>query len=319
MTDKASTSRGQGKSKDDDDENDAIEDSDTLNLVRSRRRGDVFAEQYNPEVEDAEETDLPNYPKSPEEKEKLRQAISNIFLFRDVTEEQMERVLQSMEKKKVKAGDVIIQQGASGDYFYVIESGSYEFVVTDSVGKSKEVSTLEHEGSFGELALMYNQPRAATVTALTDGELWAMSRQTFRTILLSSAYKKRKQYEEFLSKVEILDVLTPYERSNLCDALETQTYGDKAVIFREGDEAHGMYLVEKGQVRISSSKESNLALLNAGDYFGELALITKRPRAATATAVGKTYVAFLNLGAFERLLGPCMEVLKKHIDAYKGK
>lgn len=69
------------------------------------------------------------------------------------------------------------------------------------------VHTYEGSGSFGELALMYNMPRAASVRAQTPGALWAMDRHTFRRILLKSAFKKRKLYEELLDKVPILKAL----------------------------------------------------------------------------------------------------------------
>lgn len=69
------------------------------------------------------------------------------------------------------------------------------------------VHTYEGTGSFGELALMYNMPRAASVRAQTPGALWAMDRHTFRRILLKSAFKKRKLYEELLDKVPMLKAL----------------------------------------------------------------------------------------------------------------
>ena len=54
-----------------------------------------------------------------------------------------------------------------------------------------------------------------------------------------------------------------------------------------------------------------------GEYFGELALVTHRLRAASAYAVGETTCALMDVHAFERLLGPCMDVLKRNIDEYE--
>lgn len=65
----------------------------------------------------------------------------------------------------------------------------------------------DNTGSFGELALMYNLPRAATIQAVTNGALWAMERQTFRRILLKSACRKRKMYEALLESVPMLKTL----------------------------------------------------------------------------------------------------------------
>lgn len=54
---------------------------------------------------------------------------------------------------------------------------------------------------------MYNMPRAATVQAESDGSLWAMDRQTFRRIVLKSAFKKRQMYESLLDSVPMLKSL----------------------------------------------------------------------------------------------------------------
>ncbi len=67
-----------------------------------------------------------------------------------------------MEEKRVKPGDGVIKQGDPGDYFYIIDHGKYD--VLKRVGpEEKKVFFYDGKGSFGELALMYNCPRAATV------------------------------------------------------------------------------------------------------------------------------------------------------------
>ena len=71
-------------------------------------------------------------------------------------------------------------------------------------------------GSFGELALIYGTPRAATVKAAvaTDVKLWGIDRDSYRRILMGSTIRKRKMYDEFLSKVSILGEL---HKINLSD------------------------------------------------------------------------------------------------------
>ncbi|XP_037093687.1 cAMP-dependent protein kinase type I regulatory subunit-like, partial [Pollicipes pollicipes] len=72
-------------------------------------------------------------------------------------------------------GETTIQQGDEGDNFYVIDSGEVEVYVD-----SELVTTISEGGSFGELALIYGTPRAATVRARTDVKLWAIDRDTYR-------------------------------------------------------------------------------------------------------------------------------------------
>ena len=66
------------------------------------------------------------------------------------------------------------------------------------------IGSIGETGSFGELALIYGTPRAATIKAKTDVKLWAIDRDTYRRILMGSTIRKRKLYESFLEKVSIL-------------------------------------------------------------------------------------------------------------------
>ena len=66
--------------------------------------------------------------------------------------------------------------------------------------------------AFGELALLYNSPRAATITADTSCVLWSLDRDTFIHIVKDASRKKREKYEKFLERVKILETLEPYER-----------------------------------------------------------------------------------------------------------
>ncbi|GFG33191.1 hypothetical protein Cfor_05454, partial [Coptotermes formosanus] len=166
--------------------------------------------------------------------------------------EQMQDVLDAMFEKTVKAGENVIKQGDDGDNFYVIERGRFNASVsTEPGGESKHVHTYDSSGSFGELALLYNMPRAATIQAATEGSLWGMDRQTFRRILLKSAFKKRKMYESLLESVPMLKALQAYERMNLADALVPRQYTDNQMIIKQGDSADGMYFVEEGSVKIT--------------------------------------------------------------------
>lgn len=74
------------------------------------------------------------------------------------------------------------------------------------------VPTINEGGSFGELALIYGTPRAATVKAKTgsDVKLWGIDRDSYRRILMGSTIKKRKLYEKFLSNVSILSKYSYY-------------------------------------------------------------------------------------------------------------
>lgn len=85
---------------------------------------------------------------------------------------------------------------------------------------------------FGELALLYNAPRAATITATADSTLMKLDRGTFNHIVKDSAQKKREKYDSFLQSVSILQSMDPYERSKLGDAVREERFADGEFIIR---------------------------------------------------------------------------------------
>jgi cAMP-dependent protein kinase regulator len=109
---------------------------------------------------------MPVFPKSDEQLERIKTAIKPNFLFRSLTEEQEADVLAAMKEVTIGAGEMIIEQGAAGDYFYVVESGELNVYVKregqvmdeangDRAILGKKVATCVKGNSFGELALMH--------------------------------------------------------------------------------------------------------------------------------------------------------------------
>lgn len=270
----------------------------------AERRTSVSGETINPDNFD-DWTPENFSEKSDAQLKRLEQSIGKNFLFNKLDADNRRLVVNCLEEKKVARGDVIIQQGDEGDYFYIVEKGIVEFYVN-----KERVSTSGAGSSFGELALMYNSPRAATVVAQSDCILWALDRLTFRKILLGSSFKKRLMYDDLLKSIPVLKGLTTYDRAKLADALDTQIYEPGKVIIKEGDSGENFYLIEYGQCSVTKKGKGVVATLGKGSYFGEVALINDLPRQATVTATERTKVATLGKSGFQRLLGPVVDVLK---------
>ncbi|EDV25344.1 uncharacterized protein TRIADDRAFT_23617 [Trichoplax adhaerens] len=300
--------------------NDEISDSDdSENEQRYRRRKSVSAESYAPDPFEDDGISGVYHFKTEEQRKRLDASVKTSFLFNNLDEEKNAEVLDAMFERKVEPEEHVIDQGDSGDNFYVIDSGVYEVVVTLN-NVAKTVTTYQGSGSFGELALMYNTPRAATIIAKSEGSLWALDRTTFRRILMTASAKKRKVYEEILGSVSILKSLEKHERMSLADALETRRIKDGQAIIKQGDDADAFYFVEKGECQVVIEKngvETEVTRLKVGDYFGELALITHSKRAASVYALGDVSIAALDVAAFERLLGPCMGIMKRNSRRYE--
>jgi len=259
--------------------------------------------------------------KSPDAIERIKRSVSTSFLFSGIDSEQKTEIFDAMEEVKVKKGDEVITQGKDGDFFYVVEAGKYD-VYKNMNGEVKKVFSYDESGSFGELALMYNAPRAASVKAMTDGILWAVDRSTFRHIIIDSQAKKRQLYEVFLDRVPILAHLTVRERSQIADCLETLDYTDGSYIIRQGEKGETFYIVVKGECRATiipegKTEEIEVNRMKVGAFFGERALILNLPRAANVIAVGDVRLAGMDRSAFERLLGEVKPEMHKQIAEYR--
>lgn len=265
------------------------------------RRVSVSAESITPSALTPTQSKLPYHPKTPEQLSRIKTSVAANFIFRDVEEKQMGAVLNAMEEFKVAPGEIVIRQGDHGDYFYVVEEGTLNVYITSdpasmpaSISRERALPSAEgglegfHElfgkkvaentagSSFGELALMYGHPRAATVLAVTPCTLWRLDRVAFRTIILKAAHGRRSMYEDFLKTVPLLAHLAPEERSKVADALVSTTVEDGEAVVREGEMGDMFYFVEEGTASVrkrvregdAAGEEREVNVLKKGDYFG---------------------------------------------------
>lgn len=263
------------------------------------RRTSVSAESIAVDSETHEP--LPVFPKTDDQLRRIRISTANNFIFRDLDEEQETGVLNAMQEVRVRKDEVVIRQGEVGEYFYVVEKGELHcFIRSDPLlsfpsqqsssgsgaGKflmpgyhpefGRKVAECKEGNSFGELALMYGHPRAATVVAVQPCILWQLDRITFRTIILKAAHRRRTMYEQFLATVPLLTHLGPEERSKVADALVSRVYASGEAVVKQGEMGDTFFFVEEGDAVVTKTttgedaqpKESVVGYLGKGDYFG---------------------------------------------------
>jgi cAMP-dependent protein kinase regulator len=297
---------------------------------KNRRQGVAAQAIDNESVKDYKK---PVYPKSEAVMAKLRKTLKDNekmqVLFGHLDTAQLDDVILAFYPKEFAKDSDIIKQGDAGDCLYIIDNGSVDVFVnrpgSDGVtppGKGPKAVTLGEGALFGELALMYNAPRAATVTAASAKvAAFALDATDFKMLLAQSSQAQYAKYEGWLGDVEMLKVLNNYELSKLADALHSEKYNAGDPIIKQGDMGEKFYILEEGSAAAfidgDKGQKEVKKYERVGDYFGEIALLTSEPRKATVKAAGKgCSVVSLSKDQFTNMLGPITDKLRENADKY---
>jgi len=293
--------------------------------VQSNKKGprtSVSAEVYG--TFNKKESFVPRIIKKTEaQKEKIKQRLSQAFMFAALEPKERDIVIDAMEERKVKTGEIVINQGENGDILYVVENGSLDcFKKYPNEPNPKYLKTYLPGESFGELALLYNAPRAASIKAKTDSLLFALDRATFTNIVKDSTVKRRERFEQSLSKIELLESIDPYEKSKIGDSVTIVHFKKGDYIIKQGEPGETFYFIDEGtavatKLLKGGSKPEIVYNYKPGDYFGELALLKNAPRAANVIAETDMTLLALDRLAFVRVLGPLDTILKRNMVKYE--
>ena len=160
------------------------------------------------------------------------------------------QMVDSMVPLSAQDGEVVITQGDSfGEYFYAIEKGKCDVEVNGRV-----VATLPNEkagNGFGELALMLNSARNATVRSRGECKLWTLSRTTFRVMQYRQKIRKVVDACDSLRRVKLLSDLDDKQIISIAEAVEIQRYNEGDIIIQKGDtEGRDFYMIQEGLVEV---------------------------------------------------------------------
>ncbi|CAL8316948.1 unnamed protein product [Merluccius merluccius] len=223
----------------------------------------------------------------------------NDFLSR-LDDEQTAMMVDLLLAFDFSPGKEVIKEGSEGDTMYIVAAG--DLVVTQA---GRELRSLRCGDVFGELAILYNCKRTATVKAKSLVRLWCMERQTYRTIMTNKSKKKREQLLGFLKTSRTLKDLNDVQLSKIIDSMEEVKYQHKDIIVREGAEANTFYIILKGEVLVSKSVngyQKQIRRMGKGEHFGEQALIREVLRTATCTADGPVTCFSIDKEVFEETI-----------------
>jgi CRP-like cAMP-binding protein len=214
-------------------------------------------------------------------------------------------------------GDLVIRQGDPGSAFYFVASGEVRvFVTAPGSANAIERTRLLEGALFGEMALLTEQPRTASVQVVGQADLLEIKRGAVAE-LIAAVPALAERLDHFARERLLKNLLTtsplfkPFDHQQQLDFIRRFEGLDVApgtVIIRENDVGQGLFVILLGEVEVVRTndiegQEGALARLQAGDVFGEMSLLDDRPTSATVRAVTPTTLLFLGQDYFRRLVG----------------
>eukprot|EP00878_Enallax_costatus_P001687 GHUV01001841.1.p1 GENE.GHUV01001841.1~~GHUV01001841.1.p1 ORF type:complete len:745 (+),score=263.55 GHUV01001841.1:565-2799(+) len=241
----------------------------------------------------------------------IQRSLSKLLLFDRLDPSVQTKIIEHTWVRQVPAGEILIQEGETGlaaTELYVVKNGHFE-VLERRKGVNMRVNTKEAGDVFGEVSLMYNCPRTATVAATTEAVVWVLERDVFRKYLQEAAQGAVTEIELFLNSVPLLAKLSRDDKMQLVDAFAEETFAAGTTIIREGDPGDKFYIVKSGEAVVTQGGKEVNRLFKA-DFFGERALLVNEPRAATVAASQPTVCLVLDRETFTQILGPLEKALQ---------
>ena len=138
---------------------------------------------------------------------------------------------------------MVILEGALGNHLFVVDSGRLKCEKQNSDAVLRYYTKGE---IFGELSLLYNHPRATTVTSVESGRLFSLERKYFSAVIHSAVNEKLRECESLVNKIDIFDTLNIYEKTKLYESMQLKIFGPSKDIIKEGEHGTCFYIVAEG-------------------------------------------------------------------------
>uniref|UniRef100_A0A8C3RGV1 cGMP-dependent protein kinase n=1 Tax=Cyanoderma ruficeps TaxID=181631 RepID=A0A8C3RGV1_9PASS len=222
--------------------------------------------------------------KDSSEKKLITDALNKNQFLKRLEPHQTRDMVECMYERTFQQGSYVIRQGEPGNHIFVLKEGSLEVFQ-----QNKLLSSIPAWTAFGELAILYNCTRTASVKAITNVKTWALDREVFQNIMRVTAQTRQEQYRNFLRSVSLLKNLPEDKLTKIMDCLEVEYYDKGDYVIREGEEGNTFFIIAKGKVIVTQSTTDHsqpqvIKNLHKGDYFGEKALISDDVRSANVIA-----------------------------------
>jgi CRP-like cAMP-binding protein len=223
----------------------------------------------------------------------------------------MRTAIERVRLVQLEAGQILFGMGDPGRVLYVVASGEIAVLVP------QEVARLQEGDFFGEIALLANQPRTATTRATVPSQVLALDRALVRD-LISGSPELLKVLLRFLRERLIATLsqtsplFTPFsemERVLLTSKFHFLEVDRNVCVLEQGQKASGLFILLAGEAA-AVSDGAPLAHFQAGDVFGEIALIKGSPATATVVTLQKSFVLHLPRSDFNEMIMTHPQVLE---------
>lgn len=233
----------------------------------------------------------------------INAALTKHFIFNSLTEEQRESVINHMKYYILEPREVVFEQNSVGSTFFVVANGKLEVIIDE-----KRVNVLRPQDSFGELALIHDTPRSATIKTIENSSLWGVDRKTFRNTLEQINALNYAENRGLIESIPVFKILNNSQIESLIASISTNMYSPGQVIVNEGETGDLLFIIKQGSV-ICSKGDKDLKTLEKGDYFGEQALLYNSVRTATITAGENTKCLTIGRAELTKLFGTSLQLI----------
>lgn len=283
----------------------------------------IQGRQLKPADEPLLERKFANIPGNRSVSEILSFIQESVPLLAGLTTLQLREFLLDSEVHTPRGGDVIFERNDYTNSFYSIVDGGVNIQV-DPEDETKIVP-LGKGAFFGEMGLLSGRRRTATVRANMPSLLIETPRRSMIKLISSVEAVKRVMDEVSVGR-QIQTYIAPgIPMADLQDLIRTvrvEKFGQGSVLFKEGDEGDCLYLIQRGSVTVSrevGGKEAVISYVAAGNYIGEMALISNAPRSATIKAAVAVEALRLDGVPFRDLMARNATVRRTIEAQYRGR
>lgn len=237
-----------------------------------------------------------------------------IPLFSELQDQELQSLVSQVRVKTFQKEETICQEGEAGDSLMVISRGEVAIYKQISERQEMRVRSLKEGDFFGEFGFFTDQKRHATVRALTESEVFEISREGLNEVIsthprihevLYHLYKQRV-LDLFLSVSPLFGSLSGLERDEVFKRFRLISVPEETLIFNGGDPPGSLYLIKSGEVEICirnpKGEKVILSILKGGDFFGEIGPLFNKPRMASAKTIQVSELLELTKGDLEACL-----------------